>query len=299
MSFDPVSFAMGKAAGGGGSGGGTDVSDTTAVASDVLAGKYFHTADGTKTAGTIAGQAAQTITPGQADQTIAAGKYLAGAQTVKGDANLVAENIKSGVSIFGVSGALALPTLNAPSLSLSGDTLSITNPATNGNFAAGYKVYAGNTLIATVQTATVDLSALLTDAGTYSVTAKAYGTGFNDSAAGTAVSYTVSAGYALTWDIGINNYELSGNTLYFKKDTPPANADDYDYMLNGDEGGISETGTRPTSATVIYVWGYAYQCTFNGYGYLSNWTEYNNAVMVTLSGDTTITARLDCYDPYA
>ena len=295
MSFDPLSFAMGKAA----AGGGTDVSDTTAVASDVLAGKYFHTADGTKTAGTIASQAAQTITPGTTDQTIAASKYLAGAQTIKGDAKLVAENIKSGVSIFGVSGALALPTLNAPSLSLSGDTLTVTNPSANGSFAAGYKVYAGNTLIATVQTATVDLSALLTDAGTYSVTAKAYGTGFNDSAASTAVSYTVSAGYALTWDIGINNYELVGETLYFKKDTPPANADDYDYMLYGDTDGISETGTQPTSATVIYYWGYAYQCIVNGHGYLNNWTEYNNAVMVTLSGDTTITARLNCYDPYA
>ncbi len=107
MSFDPVSFAMGKAAGGSGSGGGTDVSDTTATASDVLAGKYFHTADGTKTAGTIASQAAQTITPGTTDQTIAAGKYLAGAQTIKGDANLLAENIKQGVVIFGVTGTYA------------------------------------------------------------------------------------------------------------------------------------------------------------------------------------------------
>lgn len=35
------------------SGSGTDVSDTTATAADVLAGKYFHVADGTKTAGTL------------------------------------------------------------------------------------------------------------------------------------------------------------------------------------------------------------------------------------------------------
>lgn len=49
-------------------------------------------------------QAAQTITPGTTDQTIAAGKYLTGAQTIKGDANLVAGNIKKDVSIFGVTG---------------------------------------------------------------------------------------------------------------------------------------------------------------------------------------------------
>lgn len=50
---------------------------------------------------------AATITPGTSDQTIASGTYLTGAQTVKGDANLVAGNIKSGVSIFGVAGSFA------------------------------------------------------------------------------------------------------------------------------------------------------------------------------------------------
>lgn len=52
-------------------------------------------------------QAAQTITPGTTDKTIASGRYLTGTQTIKGDANLVAENIKSGVSIFGVAGSVA------------------------------------------------------------------------------------------------------------------------------------------------------------------------------------------------
>lgn len=50
-------------------------------------------------------QAAQTITPGTEDKTIASGKYLIGNQTIKGDPNLLASNIKSGVSIFGVSGS--------------------------------------------------------------------------------------------------------------------------------------------------------------------------------------------------
>lgn len=62
---------------------------------------------GTKTASkTLTALAAQTITPGGIDQTIKQGQYLTGDQTIKGDLNLKAENIKSGVSIFGVVGTL-------------------------------------------------------------------------------------------------------------------------------------------------------------------------------------------------
>ena len=48
---------------------------------------------------------ATTYTPNTSNQTIAAGTYCSGAQTIKGDANLVASNIKKGTSIFGVSGS--------------------------------------------------------------------------------------------------------------------------------------------------------------------------------------------------
>ena len=49
-------------------------------------------------------QAAQTITPGTSNKTIAANTYLTGTQTIAGDADLVAANIKKGVEIFGVTG---------------------------------------------------------------------------------------------------------------------------------------------------------------------------------------------------
>lgn len=60
----------------------------------------------------LTGKAAATYTPTTTDQTIAAGQYLTGAQTIKGDVNLLASNIKSGVSIFGVAGNLTTATVS-------------------------------------------------------------------------------------------------------------------------------------------------------------------------------------------
>ena len=82
---------------------GTFTSDATAAAGEILNGKTAYV-NGNKVTGTIASKGAQTYTPGTSDQTIANGQYLLGDQTIKGDANLVAENIKQGVSIFGVTG---------------------------------------------------------------------------------------------------------------------------------------------------------------------------------------------------
>ena len=48
---------------------------------------------------------AATITPGTTNQTIASGTYLTGTQTIIGDADLTAVNIKTGVQIFGVTGS--------------------------------------------------------------------------------------------------------------------------------------------------------------------------------------------------
>lgn len=84
----------------------TETADATATASEILSGKTAYI-KGSKITGNIASKIAQTYTPTTSNITIAAKQYLSGAQTIKGDSNLKAENIKSGISIFGVKGSLA------------------------------------------------------------------------------------------------------------------------------------------------------------------------------------------------
>jgi len=75
---------------------------------------------------------ATSYTPGTADQTIAANQWLAGAQTILGDANLLAANIKKGVSIFNVAGSYEATVLDTNSAILkvvtsTGCSVSVTN----------------------------------------------------------------------------------------------------------------------------------------------------------------------------
>ena len=77
-----------------------------ATDSKVLKGYSFTSQYGLNIPGTIESLSAATITPGTKDQTLKAGFYLKGTQTIKGDTNLIAGNILKGKSIFGVNGTV-------------------------------------------------------------------------------------------------------------------------------------------------------------------------------------------------
>ena len=80
-------------------------SQTSATAEDnkVLKG-YTYWKDGVRRTGNIELLQTQTITPGTSNKIIAPGKYINGNQIIKGDANLVPDNIVRNKSIFGVTG---------------------------------------------------------------------------------------------------------------------------------------------------------------------------------------------------
>lgn len=94
---------------------GTIAAATQATPSITVSSSGLITASATQTAGYVTAgtktttkqlttKAATIYTPTTSNQTIAASTYLTGMQTIKGDSNLVASNIKSGTSIFGVTG---------------------------------------------------------------------------------------------------------------------------------------------------------------------------------------------------
>ena len=183
------------------------------------------------------------------------------------------------------------PTLNAPTIAINNSTLTITNPVSNGNFVTKFKVFSNGTALTEAvikgSTTTVDLSTLLTEAGTYSITAKASAANFNDSAASSAEEYVVQA--AQKYTITVTNtgshditFTQNGKTLA---------------TVGGINGGGTGSGSFEAEAgTVTSDTGFAL--------YMTNATVCTGGVTVdsdfsihptfTITGDGTITVDPWC-----
>ena len=83
-----------------------DISNDTVAANILAEGYTAHDKTGNTITGTLTQQSGKTVTPGTSDVVaVESGKYTTGTVYIKGDSNLTADNIKSGTSIFGVTGS--------------------------------------------------------------------------------------------------------------------------------------------------------------------------------------------------
>lgn len=83
-----------------------DISNDTVTANILAEGYTAHDKTGNTITGTLTQQSGKTVTPGTSDVVaVESGKYTTGTVYIKGDSNLTADNIKSGTSIFGVTGS--------------------------------------------------------------------------------------------------------------------------------------------------------------------------------------------------
>ncbi len=104
-------------------------------------------AKGKLVTGSIKRKEAQTYIPGTTDQTISSGQYLNGDQIIKGDVHLVASNIKSGISLFGVAGTFTSDANAIANQILSGKTAYVKGNKITGSMSnkAGATVTASTT----------------------------------------------------------------------------------------------------------------------------------------------------------
>ena len=127
-------------------------------------------------------KSAATYTPGTSDQSIASGQYLNGTQTIKGDSNLTAGNIRNGVKIFNVTGSYA-------GSSSSGGTDTSDADATAANILSGKTAYVNGSKLTGTMTNNGAVSKAMTANGSYTIPA-----GYHNGSGKVTVNVSSSSG---------------------------------------------------------------------------------------------------------
>ena len=195
----------------------------------ILSGETAYDKEGNLITGSIPSLAATSYTPRATDQVIQAGYYLAGAQTIIGDENLIAANIVTGKTIFGIDG-----TFSAQSTSAITSSVILKNYV---GYVNGQKVTGSmETRTVSVTYTPTSLTTYFTDlgttatAGTYQVTI--------------VPKYTVSAGYVAA------KTDQAGTTRYYQIKIATLSATAGNVALTSDT--TAQSSTTPTLPFSIY-----------------------------------------------
>lgn len=169
---------------------GTDVSDTTATAGDVLSGKYFYTSSAVKTQGTIATKSSSDLTASGKTVTVPAGYY----------ASQATKDVATGSATTPATTATATVTI-----SLNSSTGVITATA-SGTKSITPTVSAGYVSSGTAGTVTINGS------NTQTITAWSGGNyGGATTISFTLVGWTYQAEEGMTWnEFAVSNYNSGG-----------------------------------------------------------------------------------------
>ena len=157
---------------------------------------------------------------------------------------------------FKVRTEKTLPVLESPTISLSGDILTITSVAN----ATSYKIFSNNNLLTTSTTTTVNLSTLFSESGTYTITVTALADGYLESGPSNAVTYKLQL---VTLDLTTLNLSEGTHTIKVKakgegyEDSAFSNEVSYTVLPQLEAPTISLNGNLLSSSTVQHATSYA------------------------------------------